>query len=125
MITEKNRALISDAVEKTKDLTSGTVNICFNYGSKREIVHAVNAVIENGLPVTEQTISDNLWTKGLPDVDLVIRTSGEQRLSNFMLWQVAYAELYFTDCLWPDFSNEQFDKAIEWFEGRKRRFGNV
>lgn len=124
-VSEKNRSLILDAVAKTKDFTRGTVNICFNYGAKSEIVHAVNAAIKKGLPITEKTIEDNLWTKGLPDVDLMIRTSGEQRLSNYLLWQSAYAELYFTDTLWPDFSNEDLDKALEWFEGRKRRFGNV
>ena len=124
-ISDESKKLISDAVEKTKDLTVGTVNICFNYGSKAEIVHAANAALEKGQPVTEQTISENLWTKDLPDVDLLIRPGGELRLSNYMLWQAAYAELYFTDCLWPDFTNEELEKAIQWFEGRSRRFGNV
>ena len=124
-ISDDARTLILDALEKTKDLKEGTINICFNYGSKAEIVHAANAAIENGLPITEQTISENLWTKDLPDVDLLIRPGGEIRLSNFMLWQAAYAELYFTDCLWPDFTNAELDKALEWFEGRQRRFGNV
>ena len=124
-ISEESRRMILDAIEKTKDLTAGTVNICFNYGAKDELVHAANAALQKGQPITVETISENLWTKDIPDVDLVIRTSGEQRLSNFLLWQSAYAEIYFTDCLWPDFSNEELDKALEWFEGRKRRFGNV
>ena len=124
-ISDEGRKLILDAMEKTKDLTEGTVNVCFNYGSKNELVHAANEAIKKGLPVTEDTIAANLWTADMPDVDLLIRTSGEQRLSNFMLWQSAYAELYFTDCLWPDYSNEEFDKAIEWFENRQRRFGGV
>jgi len=124
-ISDESKALIADAVEKTKDLKEGTINICFNYGSKSEIVHAANAAIKSGQPVTEQTISENLWTKGLPDVDLLIRPGGELRLSNFLLWQSAYAELYFIDCLWPDFTNEELDKALKWYEGRNRRFGNV
>ncbi len=124
-ISDESKALIAEAVERTKDLKEGTINICFNYGSKSEIVHAANAAIKSGQPVTEQTISENLWTKGLPDVDLLIRPGGELRLSNFLLWQSAYAELYFIDCLWPDFTNEELDKALKWYEGRNRRFGNV
>ncbi|MBP5177921.1 MAG: di-trans,poly-cis-decaprenylcistransferase [Clostridia bacterium] len=124
-IPEADRALILDAVEKTKDMTAGIVNICFNYGSRSELVRAANEAAKGGLPITEEGIAANLWTKDLPDVDLLIRTSGEIRLSNFMLWQAAYAELYFTDCLWPDFNNEELDKALEWFENRKRRFGGV
>ena len=124
-ISDESKALIADAVEKTKDLKEGTINICFNYGSKSEIIHAANAAINSGQPITEQTISENLWTKGLPDVDLLIRPGGELRLSNFLLWQAAYAELYFIDCLWPDFTNEELDKALQWYEGRNRRFGNV
>ena len=124
-ISESGRALILDAVEKTKNCDRATVNFCFNYGSKAEIVHAANAALSKGEPITEATISENLWANEIPDIDLLIRTSGEQRLSNFMLWQAAYAELYFTDCLWPDYSNAELDKALEWFAGRKRRFGNI
>ena len=124
-ITERGRRDILSAMEKTKCFDKSIVNICFNYGSKDEIVAAANAAAVKGLPITKETIEQNLWTYGLPPVDLVIRTSGEQRLSNFMLWQAAYAEVYFTDCLWPDFNNQELDKAIEWYENRDRRFGNV
>ena len=124
-ISDNGRKMIFSAMEKTKNLTGGIVNICFNYGSKNEIVHAVNAALEKGEKITEESISENLWCGELPDVDLVIRTSGEQRLSNFLLWQSAYAEIYFTDCLWPDYNEQEFDKALSWFESRQRRFGGV
>ncbi len=124
-ISEKGRKAILSAVEKTKNFKERVCNICFNYGSRNEIVNAVNSLIEKGEKVDEQTFSSYLYTGDLPDVDLVIRTSGEQRLSNFLLWQSAYAELYFTDTLWPDFNQEELQKALDWFEGRKRRFGGV
>ena len=124
-ISASNKKAILEAVEKTRFFTRGTINICFNYGAKSEIVHAANAAVKKGQPITEQTIAENLWVGDLPDVDLVIRTSGEQRLSNFMLWQCAYSEMYFTDCLWPDFDVSELKKALEWFDGRKRRFGGV
>lgn len=75
--------------------------------------------------ITEEDVAANLYTAGLPDIDLVIRTSGEMRLSNFFLWQCAYAEFYFTDVLWPDFHKDELEKAFEWFSHRKRRFGGV
>lgn len=124
-ISESTRKKIMNAVEKTSEFTEHIVNICYNYGSRSEIVHAVNALLERGESVTERSIEENLWTNGLGDVDLIVRTSGEQRLSNFLLWQSAYAELYFTDCLWPDFTNDEADKALTWFENRKRTFGGV
>lgn len=124
-VSKAGREATLDTIEKTKDLKNGTINICFNYGAKSEIVHAVNLALEKGLPITEETISQNLWVPELPEVDLVIRTSGEQRLSNFMLWQSAYAEIYFTDCLWPDFGDDELDAAINWFSERKRRFGGL
>ena len=119
------RALSDRALEKSKTVEGMQLNVCFNYGSKSEIVRAANLVAQSGLPITEQSISENLWVPELPDIDLVIRTSGEQRLSNCMLWQAAYAEISFTDCLWPDFGPAELDAALEWFDGRKRRFGGV
>ncbi len=124
-ISEKGRKAILNAVEKTKNFNERICNICFNYGSRNEIVNAVNTLIEKGKKVDEKTFSSYLYTGELPDVDLIIRTSGEQRLSNFLLWQSAYAELYFTDTLWPDYTCEELQKALDWFDGRKRRFGGV
>ena len=109
----------------TKDFTDFTLNIALNYGARQEIVAAVNKAIEKGEKVTEESFSKLLYTKGDCDPDLIVRTSGELRLSNFLLFQSAYSELYFTDCLWPDFDKKEFDQAIESYQKRKRRFGKV
>lgn len=110
--------------EETAHCRSLTVNIAFNYGGQLEIVEAVNNIIDDGLKeVDEKIIESYLYTKDQPPVDLLIRTSGEQRLSNFLLWQVAYSELVFVDCLWPDFDKKEFQKAIEIYQSRQRRFG--
>ena len=102
------------------------LNIGFNYGGRDEIVHACNALIAQGaVQVTEQELSDALYTAGCPDPDLIIRTGGDLRISNFLLWQAAYAELYFTDVLWPDFGPKELDKAIAEFQRRDRRYGGV
>lgn len=95
------------------------------YGSRMEIVRAANSVAESGGKVTEEEFSSLLYTKGLPDPDFIIRTGGELRLSNFLLWQAAYAELYFTDVLFPDFSDEKFEQAIREYSSRVRRFGKL
>lgn len=95
------------------------------YGARNEIVRAANAVAESGGKATEEEFSSLLYTKGLPDPDFIIRTGGELRLSNFLLWQAAYAELYFTDVLFPDFSDEKFERAIREFSSRVRRFGKL
>ena len=124
---------VSDGLKKRAEkLMAETVhfkervlNIALNYGSRTEIVRAVNLLKDKQGEITEEDISNNLYTKGLPDLDLVVRTSGESRLSNFFLWQCAYAEFYFTDVLWPDFNKEETKKALEWFYGRKRRFGGI
>lgn len=120
-----------DRVENvTKDNSSCTINIALNYGSRDEIVSSVKkivkAVSENKISleeIDEKTISENLYTSYMPDPDLVIRTSGEMRLSNFLMWQSSYSELYFTDTLWPDFDENEFTKAIEEYMSRNRRFG--
>lgn len=115
---------ISDLIEKTSKFTPYTVNICFNYGSRAEIVNAVNNMISDGIrKCDEKILSKYLYTKDLPDPDLIVRTSGEQRLSNFLMWQASYSELYFTEVLWPDFDEKEFDKAIEWYKTRERRYG--
>ncbi len=104
------------------------LNVAFNYGGRAEIVDAVRAIMHEGLnpdEITEDTVSAHLTTGGLPDPDLIIRTGGDQRLSNFMIWQAAYAELYVTPIFWPDFDREELYKAILAFGHRQRRFGRV
>ena len=113
-------------VKQTKDFVGRTFNIALNYGSRTELVRAMNLLLAEGrTSVTEEDVSGKLYTAGLPDIDLVIRTSGEMRLSNFFMWQCAYAELYFTPVYWPDFTAEELGKALVWFGGRKRRFGGI
>ena len=103
-----------------------TLNIALNYGGREEIVHCCNALMAEGkTQITEEDISHALYTAHCPDPDLIVRTGGELRLSNFLLWQAAYAELYFTDVLWPDFSQEDVDAAITAFYSRKRRYGGL
>lgn len=103
-----------------------TLNIALNYGGRAEIVHSVNELIAEGRgSVTEDDIASKLYTAGYPDPDLIVRTGGEYRLSNFLMWQSAYSELYFTDCLWPDFDDMELRRAIVEFSKRKRRFGGV
>jgi undecaprenyl diphosphate synthase len=101
------------------------VNIALNYGSRPEIVRAVNLAVERGEKVTEESFSSMLYTGGQPDPDLIIRTGKEIRLSNFLLWQSAYAELYFSDKMFPDFSDKDLDEAVKNFAARQRRFGGV
>ena len=125
-LPEKLRVKCLNAIEKTKDFTGRTLNVALNYGSRTEITRACNLALHSGkTEITEEDVAANLYTAGLPDIDLVIRTSGEMRLSNFFLWQCAYAEFYFTDVLWPDFHKDELEKAFEWFSHRKRRFGGV
>lgn len=126
---------IQESIEKledfSKDFTDLHFQIALNYGSRDEITRAVNRMLEDQkagkleTPVSEDTISGYLDTAGLPDPDLMIRTSGEQRLSNYLLWQLAYSEIYITDCLWPDFNRDELIKAIVQFNQRDRRFGGV
>lgn len=111
--------------KSTKNNTKGILNICLNYGGRSEIVDAVNHIIKDNLKeVNEEVINSYLYNK-LPDIDLLIRTSGEVRISNFMLWQLSYAELYFPKCYFPDFNQEEFDKALLEYTKRDRRFGSV
>lgn len=124
-ISEKLRNRSISVMKNTERFVGKTLNIAINYGGRAEIVRAAKLLAEAGEPITEENLAGRLYTAGLPDIDIVVRTSGESRLSNFFLWQCAYAELYFTDVLWPDFGSEELKKALEWFAGRKRRFGNI
>lgn len=102
------------------------VNLALNYGGRDEIVRAIKNIVQEGVSpekINEKLVAEHLYTNGQPDPDLIIRTGGEIRLSNFLLWQTSYAELYFTDTLWPDFGPKQFDKAILEYQRRKRNFG--
>ena len=116
-------------MQRAETLTRGNgglrLLVAVGYGGQGDIVQAVRQLTEKGLPVTEQAIEAHLSTAGLPLPDLMIRTGGEQRISNFLLWQLAYAELYFTGTLWPDFGDADFIQALEWYAARERRFGRV
>ncbi len=138
MIGERNRfapdliAAINSLEEETKDAKGMTFIIAVNYGGRDEITRAVRRVMEDAKAgklspeeMDETVFSSYLDTAGIPDPDLLIRTSGELRLSNYLLWQLAYTELYVTDCLWPDFNKEELLKAIETYNGRDRRYGGV
>ncbi len=116
--------LIDDAIELTSNNTKTTLVIALNYGAQDELIRAANAAAEKG-PITSTTLEAHLDTAGLPPVDLLIRTSGEQRLSNFLLWQIAYAEMVFTDMLWPDFDGKALSDAMTSFGNRERRFGGL
>ena len=113
---------IDNVVELTKNNTGGVLNVCLNYGGRREIVDAVNKIKEANITVTEDNFGKYLYND-LPDLDFVIRTSGEERISNFMLWQISYAEFYFPKVYFPDFDEKEFDKALEIYNNRNRRFG--
>lgn len=116
------RKILSEA----KDNTGMIVNIALNYGGRDEILHAVNRILDTGVrEVDMQTLSDCMYTGGLPDPDVIVRSSGEKRLSNFMLWQAAYAEFIFIDDYWPDFDAKIFRQILEEYSQRDRRYGNV
>ncbi|MBP3387738.1 MAG: isoprenyl transferase [Clostridia bacterium] len=116
---------INKRIELSNNNDGMTLCIALNYGGRAELTTAVNKLLRSGKQeITEQDISDALYTASLPDPDLIIRTSGEQRTSNFLLWQSAYSEYYFTDVLWPDFDEKELRKAIEEYSKRNRRFGN-
>jgi len=119
---------INRAVELTKNNTRMTLNLALNYGGRLEILDAVRRLITEGIPsqnIDEELFNSYLYTAGLPDVDLLIRTGGEFRISNFLMWQAAYSELYFTPVLWPDFDKKELEKALLTYSQRRRRFGGL
>jgi undecaprenyl diphosphate synthase len=127
------QAELHNAIDKTASNRGMRLNLAVNYGGRTELVDAVNAMLDNArlegnldaLEITEESISEHLYTAGLKDPDLLIRTSGEMRLSNFLLWQIAYSELYVTDTLWPDFGRSDLLEAIAEYQSRDRRFGGL
>ncbi len=122
------KALIKKNEDGSKDATGLCLNIAVNYGGRDEITRAVREIIKEGVSaddITEDTVSQHLYTAGMPDPDFIIRPSGEYRLSNYLIWQSAYAEYWFSDVLWPDFTPAHLERAIEDFNKRNRRFGGV
>ncbi len=127
-LAEDIKALIDKNVKGSENATGLTLNIAINYGGRDEITNAVKEIVKKGLKpeeITEDTISENLYTKDCPDPDFIIRPSGEYRLSNYLIWQSAYAEYWFSDILWPDFTEKHLEKAIEDYNKRNRRFGGI
>ena len=122
------KALIEKNEKGSADATGLNLNIAINYGGRDEITKAVQKIVGSGISadrITEDTISQNLYTAGMPDPDFIIRPSGEYRLSNYLIWQSAYAEYWFSDVLWPDFTPKHLERAIEEYNRRNRRFGGV
>ncbi|RIA10814.1 undecaprenyl diphosphate synthase [Flavobacteriaceae bacterium MAR_2010_72] len=131
-LPKKAHAELLEVIEKTKDNTRMTLTLALSYGSREELISAVKKLalkVKNNIisaeKIDESIINKHLYTQNLPDVDLLIRTSGEQRISNFLLWQIAYAELYFTDILWPDFKKQDLYEALINYQNRERRFGKT
>jgi undecaprenyl diphosphate synthase len=131
-LPKKAHLELLDVIEKTKNNSNMTLTLALSYGSREEIVNVIRELsvkVKNNIisseSIDESIINNHLYTQNLPDVDLLIRTSGEQRISNFLLWQIAYAELYFTDILWPDFKKEDLYVALINYQNRERRFGKT
>lgn len=131
-LPEKAYKELMEVIDKTKHNTHMNLTLALSYGSREELISAIkkiSAKVKNNIisedSIDESVINKHLYTQNLPDVDLLIRTSGEQRISNFLLWQIAYAELYFTEVLWPDFTENDLYKALTCYENRERRFGKT
>lgn len=137
-LPSQSRSCLEEAIIKTAHCSKLTANFCINYGSQEEILRACNTLIQKRLALYEKgekkqakailkqsEFEEYLYSKGLPPVDLLVRTGGEMRISNFLLWQCAYAEIYVTETLWPDFSYENLWEALLWFQSRHRRFGGL
>lgn len=122
-LSKELQEVIADVESKNYTDPELTVWIALSYGGRVEIVDAVNRAIAQGVPVTEESFEELLWTHGMPDPDIIIRTSGEKRISNFLLWQSAYSEFFFTDTLWPDFGETEFQSILEDYANRERRKG--
>lgn len=128
VLSEDIQRLMKESEDASRDATGLQLNIAINYGGRDEIVHAVKNIINDKIgadDITEELISNNLYTAGQPDPDFIIRPSGEYRLSNYLIWQAAYSEYWFSDILWPDFKPKDLDKAIDDYNMRNRRFGGV
>ena len=131
-LKNKAKSKLESIISETKNNKKLNLNLAISYGSKQEIVNAIREVsnkVKNNIisvkNIDENIINEHLYTRNLPNVDLLIRTGGEKRVSNFLLWQIAYAEMYFTDVLWPDFKKEDFLDALEDYQKRERRFGKI
>lgn len=127
-LPETTRNVMTEAMENTKDNTGLTLQLAFSYGGRAEIIDAVKKIHTEGIPIdelTEEQFAKYLYAPQTPDPELIIRTGGDSRISNFLLWQSAYAELYFTETLWPDFDKKELLKALEEYQNRERRFGKV
>ncbi len=123
-LSEKLQKILKNSVETTKNNTGVRLQIAFNYGSRSEIVRAVKQIVEEGIvDITEDTITQHLYTKDIPDPDLLIRTGGEMRISNYLLWQIAYSEFLVLDTFWPEFDKDILAECIQEFNRRNRRFG--
>ena len=122
-LSQKIQDLLTEYEEKTKDNSGIIVQLAISYGSRDEIVRSLKKISDLGLDISEKNISNNLDTAGIPDPDMIIRTSGKQRLSNFLLWQAAYSEFYFSKLFWPDFDKAELQNAINEFSNRKRTYG--
>ena len=125
-LNSKLQAILNDAVEHTKNNKGVRLQIAFNYGSRDEIVSAVKKIVSQGIQaddITEDLISKQLYTQNIPDPDLLIRTGGEMRISNYLLWQIAYSEIFVTKEYWPEFDENSLANAIEEFGNRQRRYG--
>jgi undecaprenyl diphosphate synthase len=122
------RQSVLDAIELTQNNKKLVLTLAFNYGGRQEIAHAIQSIVASGIrpdEITDEVIANHLYTRDLPDPDLIIRTSGEHRMSNFLLWQAAYAELFFSPLLWPDFGPDELKEAVRDYSRRERRFGNI
>ncbi|BAO55047.1 isoprenyl transferase [Nonlabens marinus] len=132
LLPQKAQRELNEVIELTKDNDKMDLTLALSYGSREELTNAVKLIAQEVVTgdleledIQEATINNHLFTKDMPDVDLLIRTSGEHRISNFLLWQIAYAELYFTEVLWPDFRKEDFLEALKNYQDRERRFGKT
>jgi len=123
--TKKLNKLLDDSENKTRHNTKLQINLALNYGSKNEIIYAIKKLNKDKKKITKSNISKSLFTKKIPDPDLLIRTGNTHRLSNFLLWQIAYAEIFFVKKLWPDFNEKDYTKIIKKFKKIKRNFGNI
>lgn len=124
-LSDDMRALIAETEAATRDNSRLVLNVALNYGGRWDMVQAAQSLQRDGVPIDEAGLASRLALAHSPDPDLLIRTGGERRISNFLLWQLAYAELYFTPVLWPDFDAEALDRALAWYAGRERRFGQT